>query len=105
MYSLTLYLRRDLVFAALYQQVKMSARNWRKFERSLSNERGPWRHKDEEPIFLKLDKYEDQSRQRKRLKRNFKGVDHSDSTLENFKSKATKQVSAAVASQGNTLLL
>jgi hypothetical protein len=80
--------RRNQIFTSLYQQLKLASRKWKKFERTLSNDRGPWSNKEEEVKFWKLDKFENPIRERKRLKRNYEGVDHSNSTIESLRLKA-----------------
>src|SRR5205085_651556 len=45
--------RRNLRFSTLYQEIKMASRKWKKIERSLTSERGPWGHVSGQTIFWK----------------------------------------------------
>lgn len=65
--------RRAAARVAHEEESQSLARTWRNLQRSLSGERGLWMDLDAaEPLHWKLDKFEDPSRRRIKLKRNYK---------------------------------
>ncbi|KAK9905588.1 hypothetical protein WJX75_002584 [Coccomyxa subellipsoidea] len=65
--------RRAAARVAHEEESQALARTWRNLQRSLSGERGLWMDPDcAEPPHWKLDKFEDPSRRRLKLKRNYK---------------------------------
>ena len=72
------------------QSIALIKRSWRNILRSLTNERGPWAssNNNDDKIYWKLDKQENFSRMRLKLKRNYKFDPHLDAirdeaTIEN----------------------
>jgi hypothetical protein len=65
--------RRAAARVAHEEESQALARTWRNLQRSVSSERGLWMDPDAaEPLHWKLDKFEDPSRRRMKLKRNYK---------------------------------
>eukprot|EP00164_Ancoracysta_twista_P003908 GFYU01005239.1.p1 GENE.GFYU01005239.1~~GFYU01005239.1.p1 ORF type:complete len:1869 (-),score=444.28 GFYU01005239.1:22-4860(-) len=73
--------RRSAVALTLDTEVS-SIRRWRHVLRSLTNERGAWAAtvQQQKQIFWKLDKTEDPTRRRRKLKRFYEGTDHRDAS-------------------------
>lgn len=76
---------------ALDRQRTMSAHTWQHIHRNLThNERSAWVTNPESQVVLywKLDKVENGARMRKRLKRNYTGNDHRESTAEAMRNRS-----------------
>ena len=67
--------RKRLAYRKVENEQRIVQRNWRNILRSLTNERGPWSHfhphSKHEKFYWKLDKTENFSRMRIKLKRNY----------------------------------
>ena len=74
-----------------HDEVILSTRRlWRNILRSLTNERGPWASNDEnEKLFWKLDKTENFSRMRLKLKRNYHFDSHADAVKDDHALEST----------------
>jgi hypothetical protein len=81
------------VYQTVMQHSKSAARNWELVLRLLTSERGPWRTEGvtNETIILKLDEAENGIRMRKRLKRDYEGIDHQGATIEAIKLRVPQQ--------------
>jgi len=67
--------RRSIYLTNAREQLNNTTVQWRKILRSLTNERGPW-GTTESMVYWKLDKTENTSRMRLKLKRNYKFDEH-----------------------------
>eukprot|EP01132_Coremiostelium_polycephalum_P009076 gene9076-11116_t len=79
--------RRSIIIQNYRQSTSSTTAQWRRILRSLTNERGPW-GTTESVVHWKLDKTENSSRMRHKLKRNYKFDEHlncaiSDETQQN----------------------
>eukprot|EP01133_Synstelium_polycarpum_P008387 gene8387-9862_t len=73
--------RRSSLLNALQQATHETAAQWRRILRSLTNERGPW-GTTESLVHWKLDKTENRSRMRYKLKRNYKFDEHANCAID-----------------------
>ncbi|GAM18020.1 hypothetical protein SAMD00019534_011950 [Acytostelium subglobosum LB1] len=73
--------RRIALLNGLQLTVYETAAHWRRILRSLTNERGPW-GTTESVVHWKMDKTENKSRMRRKLKRNYSFDEHANCTMD-----------------------